>query len=135
MQPVNCYYKCSKISEAKFRYLLPLFALDFTASDAAQLTGLSVRAVNEVYLRLRHRLVAWSSVPAEIGGAVELTESSFGPGACAASGTAARAAKPSSSTCSNAGPRYTPNHLRLLEKDLASHYTRQIGRGGNGQHR
>ena len=56
MQPTNRYYKCSKISEVKFRYLLRLFALDLTASDAARLTGLSVRSVNEVSLRLRRRL-------------------------------------------------------------------------------
>ena len=41
----------SKISEVKFRYLLRLFALDLTASDTARLTGLSVRAVNDLYLR------------------------------------------------------------------------------------
>ena len=79
MQPANRYYKCSKISEVKFRYLLRLFALDLTASDAARLTGLSVRAVNAVYLRLRRRLVASSPVPAALGGAVELDESYFGP--------------------------------------------------------
>jgi len=55
MQLLNRYYKCSKISEVKFRYLLRLFALDLTASDTARLTGLSVRAVNEIYLRLRQR--------------------------------------------------------------------------------
>ncbi|SEU01704.1 IS1595 family transposase [Hymenobacter actinosclerus] len=79
MQPANRYYKCSKISEVKFRYLLRLFALDLTASDTARLTGLSVRAVNDIYLLLRHRLLAWSPVPAELGGAVELDESYFGP--------------------------------------------------------
>ena len=45
MQPANCYYRCSKISTLKFCCLLRLFALDLTASDTAQLTGLSVRAV------------------------------------------------------------------------------------------
>ena len=79
MQQANRYYKCSKISEVKFRYLLRLFALDLTASDAARLTGLSVRSVNEVYLRLRSRLQTWCSVPAELNGAVELDESYFGP--------------------------------------------------------
>ncbi|QNE38276.1 IS1595 family transposase (plasmid) [Hymenobacter sp. NBH84] len=79
MQQTNRYYKCSKISEVKFRYLLRLFALDLTASDAARLTGLSVRAVNDIYLRLRHRLLACSPVPADLDGAVELDESYFGP--------------------------------------------------------
>ena len=59
--------------------MLRLFALDLTASDAARLTGLSVRSVNEVYLRLRRRLQTWCSVPAELNGAVELNESYFGP--------------------------------------------------------
>ena len=59
--------------------MLRLFALDLTASDAARLTGLSIRAVNGLYLRLRHRLRAWSPVPAELAGAVELDESYFGP--------------------------------------------------------
>ena len=79
MQPTNRYYKCSKISEVKFRYLLRLFALDLTASDAARLTGLSGRSVNEVSLRLRRRLQSWCPVPAELNGAVELDESYFGP--------------------------------------------------------
>ena len=79
MQPANRYYKCSKISTLKFRYLLRLFALDLTASDTARLTGLSVRAVNDIYLCLRQRLGQRCRVPAELGGALELDESYFGP--------------------------------------------------------
>lgn len=79
MQPANRYYNRAKISEAKFRYALRLFALELTASDAARLTGLSVRSVNALYLRLRHRLRAWCPAPAELNGAVELDESYFGP--------------------------------------------------------
>ena len=79
MQLVNRYCKYNEISEVKFRYLLRLFALDLTASDAARLTGLSVRSVNEGYLRLRRRLQTWCPVLAELNGAVELDESYFGP--------------------------------------------------------
>ena len=79
MQPANPSYKYSKISEVKFHYLLRLFALDLMASDAARLTVLSVRSVNEVYLRLRRRWQTWCQVPAELNGAVELDESHFGP--------------------------------------------------------
>lgn len=71
--------KCSKISEIKFRYLLRLFALDLTASDAARLTGLSVRASNDSYLRLRQRLGQLCPAPAELGGALERDESYFSP--------------------------------------------------------
>ena len=55
-----------------------LFALNLTVSDAVRLAGLSVRAVNEVYPRLRYQLMAYS-VPAELGGTVELDENYFGP--------------------------------------------------------
>ena len=79
MSPVNRYYECSKLSEVKLRYLLRLFALDLTASDAARLTGLSVRSVNEVDLRLPRRLHQLSTVPVELGGALERDESYFGP--------------------------------------------------------
>ena len=79
MQLANRYYKCSKLSEVKFRYLLRLFALDLTASDAARLTGLSVRTASAVYRCLRRRLQTWCPVPAELDGAVELDESYFGP--------------------------------------------------------
>ena len=79
MQPANRYYNRAKISEAKFRYVLRLFALDLTASDTARLTSLSVRSVNALYLRLRQRLLTWCPVPAELSGAVELDESYFGP--------------------------------------------------------
>ena len=79
MRLANRYYKCSKISEVKFRCLLRLFALDLTASDTARLTGLRVRSVNEVYLRLRRRLQTWCPVPAELNGAVERDESYSGP--------------------------------------------------------
>ena len=67
------------ILDVEFRYLLCLFALYLTASDAARLIGLSVGAVNALCLRLRHRLMASSSVPAELGGAVELDESYLVP--------------------------------------------------------
>ena len=79
MPSANRYYKCSKISEVKFRYVLRLFSLDLTASDTARLTGLSVRAVNALYLRLRRRLQTGCPAPADLDGAVELDESYFGP--------------------------------------------------------
>jgi hypothetical protein len=41
----NKYYRRSKIGQSKFRQLLRLFALDLTATDAAQLCHLSVRSI------------------------------------------------------------------------------------------
>ena len=59
--------------------MLRLFSLDLTASDTARLTGLRVRAVNALYLRLRRCLQTRCPVPASLDGAVGLDERYFGP--------------------------------------------------------
>ena len=74
--------KRSKILEVRFRRLLRLFALDLTASDAARLTGLNVRAVNAVHLRLRHRPDA--RCPPNLTGLSNTTEATSARGGCAA---------------------------------------------------
>jgi hypothetical protein len=55
-QGKNAYYLRARISARVFRRLLQAFALDLTASDTARLTGLSVRSVNPIYLKIRRRL-------------------------------------------------------------------------------
>jgi transposase len=79
MAQVNRYYRHAKISESKFRQLLRYFALDLSASDAARLSGLSIRSVNDLYLRLRHRLLEACELDAPISGTLEIDESLFGP--------------------------------------------------------
>ena len=75
----NRYYKYSKISEAKFRQILKLFALDLTATDTAKLSGLSTRSVNSIYLKLRARIAEYCEQQSPFAGEVELDESYFGP--------------------------------------------------------
>ena len=76
----NCYFKCSKLSESKFRQILRLFCLDLTASDCARLSGVSVRSVNVIYLRLRERIAYECEKRRPFkGGEVEIDESYFGP--------------------------------------------------------
>ncbi|PJK14014.1 IS1595 family transposase [Lysobacteraceae bacterium NML07-0707] len=75
----NRYYRHSKISESKFRQLLRLFAMDLTATDAAQLCGLSVRSVNAVYQRIRARLAQECAAQSPFSGELEADESYFGP--------------------------------------------------------
>ncbi len=79
MQGKNQYYRHSKISEAKFRHLLRLFAMDLTATDVAQLCGLSVRSVNAVYQRIRVRLAQECAAQSPFSGELEADESYFGP--------------------------------------------------------
>lgn len=52
----NRYYRRSKLSAEVFREILKYFCLDLSASDAARLSGVSIRSVNDIYLRLRERL-------------------------------------------------------------------------------
>jgi len=45
----NKYVNRSKISEAKFRQVVKLFALDLTATQTAELTGLNRNTVNRLF--------------------------------------------------------------------------------------
>ena len=56
MEQLNRYYRCSKISERKFLRVLRHFALDLTASRTAQLTGLTRKSVNVIFLKIRARI-------------------------------------------------------------------------------
>ena len=71
----NRYQKYSKISERKFRDILKYFALDFTASDTATLTMVSVRSVNTIFLKLRKRIVQECGKQTPFSGVIELDES------------------------------------------------------------
>lgn len=74
----NRYAKSSKLSEAKFRLLVKLFAADLTAVQIAQLSGLNRNTVNR-YLRLiRERLLLYCDARRPFFGIVEVDESLFG---------------------------------------------------------
>ena len=74
----NKYQKFSKITEPKFRQLLRLFALDLTASDTAKLTGVGIRSVNSLYLKLHRRLAEECERQASLYGIAGLDEPYFG---------------------------------------------------------
>ena len=74
----NRYFKRSKISEAKFRQIVRHFALDLTATECAALTGISLRSVNSIYLRIRVRMAQWCAACSPLGGELEADESYFG---------------------------------------------------------
>ena len=75
----NRYYRRSRISEKVFRRLIRVFAMDLTATDAAKLTGLSVRSVNSIYLKLRQRIAGHCETQSPVRGVIEVDESYFGP--------------------------------------------------------
>ena len=79
MKSVNRYYQRSKISERKFRQIVRYFAMDFTASDVAQLTGLTRKTVTTIFLRIRQRVAAECERASPYSGCeVEVDESYFG---------------------------------------------------------
>ena len=78
MQPLNRYYRRSKISERKVRQVVRHFALDFTASDVAKLTGLTRKSVTSIFLRVRERVAEECERQSPFGGEVEVDESYFG---------------------------------------------------------
>ena len=74
----NRYYKRSRISEAKFRQLIRCFSMDFTATDTATLTQISIRSVNTIFLKIRRRIAQTCEMESPLLGAVEVDESYFG---------------------------------------------------------
>jgi transposase len=74
----NRYYKRSRIADAKFRRIVRCFSLDFTATNTAELTGILVRSVNTIYLKMRARLAEYCEQSSPLQGAVEVDESYFG---------------------------------------------------------
>jgi hypothetical protein len=56
MEQLNRYYRCSKISERKFRQLVRCFALDLTASKTTEFTGLTRKSVTMIFLKIRERI-------------------------------------------------------------------------------
>ena len=79
MEQVNCYYKCSKISERKFLRVLRHFALDLTASRTAQLTGLTRKSVTTIFLKIRDRIAEECERASPFSSCeVEVDESYFG---------------------------------------------------------
>jgi transposase-like protein len=77
MQQLNRYYRRSRISEKKFREIIKCFALDLTANRTAVLTGLTHKTVNQIYLKIRHRLAQDCLRQSPFSGEVEVDESYF----------------------------------------------------------
>jgi transposase len=74
----NRYVFRSHISEAKFRQIVRLFALDLEATKVAQLTHVSRRTINRFFLAFRQRMAEECEQHAPLRGTVEVDESYFG---------------------------------------------------------
>ena len=76
---VNKYKKRSRISNAKFREIVKLFALDLEATKIAALIGISRRSINKIIIQIRQRIAEYSESqsPFETG-EIEIDENYFG---------------------------------------------------------
>lgn len=75
---VNKYIKRSKVSEAKFRQVLRCFSQDFNATTTGALVGLNRKTINQIYMKLRIRILELSKEGSPFDGEVEVDESYFG---------------------------------------------------------
>jgi transposase-like protein len=75
----NKYIRRSKISEAKFRQVVKLFALDLTATQITELTGLNPKTTDLLINKIRMRILLISKSEAAAVGEFEADESYFGP--------------------------------------------------------
>ncbi len=71
-------YIRTRISRAKFRQILRLFALDLTASQIAELTDLNRNTVNRYLTLVRSLIADFCEHESPFSGAVECDESYFG---------------------------------------------------------
>jgi len=73
----NKYSFRSRISEKKIREIVRYFAVDLTALQAAELSGLNRNTVNRLYLGLRERILVACEAQRPMFGVVEVDESLF----------------------------------------------------------
>jgi transposase-like protein len=78
MPSKNKYLIRARISEAKFRQVIRLYAMDIEATKIAQLSGLSRNSINKLLAALRRRLAELCEAESPLRGTVEVDESYFG---------------------------------------------------------
>ena len=78
-QSKNKYYKCSHISEYKFRRLIKCFALDFNAFEAHKIVNISPCSCKIIYGKLRLYIAQHLQENSPDVGEFECDESYFGP--------------------------------------------------------
>ena len=125
MKWLNRYYRRSRIAEKKFREIIKYYALDLTANKTAELTGLTHKTVNQIYLKIRQRLAEDSQRQSPFSGEVEVDESYFG--ARRVKGKRGRGAGGKTivfGIYKRNGKVFTRTRPGCPEKDAASHYSR-----------
>ena len=79
MKLKNRYIIRARITEAKFREFLKLFALDLEATKISKISGLNRNTVNRYAMLIRERIAEDCERASPVAGEVEVDESYFGP--------------------------------------------------------
>ena len=74
----NRYAFRSRISEAKIRQIVKLFAVDLDASQIAEVVGVNRNTVNRYLAAIRERIARYCEAESPVSGEVEVDESYFG---------------------------------------------------------
>ena len=74
----NKYCNGTHILERKFREIIKYFSLDFSATDTAQVSGVSRQTINNIFNKIRRRIVIELNESDKFTGVCELDESYFG---------------------------------------------------------
>ena len=106
--------------------------MDLTATDAAQLCGLSARSVNALYQRMRIRLARQCAAQSPFSGELEADESSFGPKRIRGKRGRGAGGKTIVFALLKQGDR---DRCRCLQGHAASHYSGQSGSQQHHPHR
>ncbi len=79
MTQLNRYYRYAKISERKTPQIIKFFALDLTANRVVEITGLTHKSINQIFLKIRQRIAQEAERTSPFSNAeVEVDESYFG---------------------------------------------------------
>lgn len=115
----NKYLADARISEAKFRLILRLFAADVPALTATKLCAANYRTIYRVYDLLRHRvaLLALAESLEKLAGEVEVDESYFGPRRVRGKRGRARVENCRSSACTSARQAFTSRWSRTAPRE------------------
>jgi hypothetical protein len=82
MTKKNKYANRSKISEAKFRQIVRLFAIDLDAGQIAEIACVNRNTVNRYLTAIRERIAEYCEDVSPVQGEIEVDESFFGRKTC-----------------------------------------------------
>ena len=133
----NRYVKGAKISEAKMRSLVKVFAADVPALTAAGLVGLNRNTTQRYYDRLRLRIGELARQEAgPMAGEVEVDESYFGARRVRGKrGRGASGKTPVIGLLKRGGKGLYANRRELLQTSTGAHYQGSGALGGHGLYR